>query len=222
MSKSNVEHKISLWSQMQSMVMNIEERNHKMLGLSTITPTVFTLIASMNGENGYINQFFLMCIYAIMPLILLYAVFSGAFNNKYSALVRGYLAGLEESINKELGEEIFIWNKGYSELFHKRFFLTNDLISILYGAIVIIVPVFCFYNLFIHFECDILIIIYVAVYVAFLSISLFDLLTNGKSKKYARIYYFLHNFEEDERYNEFDVKDVNLIKSVLKRKITRR
>lgn len=214
MNTEKIEYKITLWTQMQTMVISIEERNHRMLGFGTVVPAVVALMAAVIGHEGYFNQELINCICIIMPLILLFATFSGAFNNKYSALIRGYLAGLEESINADLKEEVFIWNKGYSELFHKRFFPTNDIICWLYSIVTVTISILCFYDLFFYFN-RLITIIYALVYICFSAVFLFDLLTNGKTKKYAKIYFYLYNIRNKEKYKEFDTKSVDLIKTLL-------
>lgn len=148
---------------------------------------------------------------------MLFVIYLITFNNKYSAIIRGYLAGLEESINNDLKESIFLYNKGYHELCHGKFFLTNDIIALLYGFVVIAIPTFCFYSLMINqIKNKILIAIYIVCYIAFLSIFLYDLLTNGKTKKYAKIYFCLYNKETITLDNSFQRKDIDLIKETIK------
>lgn len=216
MNNKSIEYKISLWNQLQSMVVNTENRTHSMLSFGTIISTVLALVTLLFGTGNTNSDKLFTCAYALVPLILLLAMFLAAFNNKYSALMRGYLAGLEEHINEEIGEEIFIWNKGYSELCHGRYFLTNDSIGFLYGIIVILLPVFCFGSLLLKFKYPILIGIYILVYVVFSLVFLRDLMTNGNAKKYAKIYFYLYNNDDIKLHQEFPQSD---IKKLLKNKL---
>ena len=219
MRTKNIEHKIALWTQMQSIVFDIENRNHSILSFSTVIPVALTLATlALDRETGslFCTQIW---IYALIPAMLLFAMFSGAFHNKYSAILRGYLAGLEESINKDIDEEIFLWNKGYSELFHGKFFLSNDTIGCLYSLVAVIAPGYCFYNLFAQTNYYLLITAYLIIYVAFLFIFLYDLSSNGKSKYYAKIYFFLHHsVENDEWKANYREADIRLIEKIIKQK----
>lgn len=219
MDNKSIEYKISLWNQLQSMVVGIENRTHSMLSFGTIISTVLALVTLLFGAGNTNSDKLFMCAYALVPLILLFAMFLAAFNNKYSALIRGYLAGLEEHINEEIGEEVFIWNKGYSELCHGKFFVTNDSVGFLYGIIVVLLPGFCFYSLMLEFKHPILISVYFLVYGAFLLIFLYDLMTNGSAKKYAKIYFYLYNNDNTKLYQEFSQSDVEKIHKLLKNKL---
>lgn len=219
MNEKNIEHKITLWTQMQSIVFDIENRNHSILGFSTVIPVALTLATLVLDREDFSSHAAQLCIYALIPAMLLFAMFSGAFHNKYSAILRGYIAGLEESINKDIAEEAFLWNKGYSELFHGRFFLSNDSIGFLYSLVAVVAPSYCFYNLFAQTNYYLLTAMYLLVYVVFLSIFLYDLSSNGKSKEYAKIYFFLHHSaEEDEWKVNYRQADIRLIEKVIKKK----
>ena len=215
----NIDKKIALWSQMQSIVFEIDSRNHNILGFGTVIPVALTLATLVLDGEQFSSHTAMICSYALIPATLLFAMFSGAFNNKYSAILRGYIAGLEESINKDITEEVFLWNKGYSELFHGRFFLTNDAIGILYSLIAIVAPVYCFYNLFVRTNFYFLITVYLIVYAVFLVIFLYDLFSNSKSKEYAKIYFFLHHNVDDDNWKEtFRQSDIRLIEKIIKKK----
>ena len=221
---TNLEQKISLWQQLQSMVMEIENRNHSILNFNTVIPIILTVVAMlMNGEGKNTEEKFL-ALYILAPAMLLFAMFSGAFHNKYSAILRGYIAGLEETINQEIKENVFIWNTGYSELFHGNFFLTNDAVGILYFLVAVAVPVVCFSNLFRKTNNSVFVVfvlaLYLAIYAAFLFIFVRDLLTNGRSKRYAKIYFYLHHAKDDQSWRQkFRPADIKKIeKAILKNK----
>lgn len=212
---TRLEQKVLLWKQMQSMVITIEERNHKMMSFGTVVPaivTVLNILFEKSTNEMYLN--FYICTYLAIPLIMLLVIYHITFNNKYSAIIRGYLAGLEESINKDLKETLFLYNKGYEELCHGKFFLTNDIVAVLYSFVMISIPAFCFYSLFEQTKQVVLIALYIAFYIGFLSVFLYDLFTNGKTKKYAKIYFCLHNGKMAELHNNFRRKDINLIEKM--------
>lgn len=216
MNKTRVEQKVLLWQQMQSMVMTIEERNHKMMSLGTIIPAIVTVLSALFENTNGVSRNFYICAYAVIPFIMLLVISLITFNNKYSAIIRGYLAGLEKNINRELRETVFLYNKGYNELCHKKFFITNDIMAILYGLVIIIVLAFCFYSLMMQTIYKYLIIIYIGCYIGFLIVFIYDLSTNRKTKKYANIYFCLYNAKTINLNDNFDEKDINLIKTAIK------
>lgn len=216
MEANNLNHKIALWTQMQSFVVEIENRNHSILNFGSILSVAFTVASMAIDEKEYNMPAYL---YAIVPAIVLLVMFSATFHNKYSAILRGYIAGLEESINKDIREEVFLWNKGYNQLFHGRFFFTNDSIGALYSLVAFIAPGYCFYNLFTQTSADLYISAYLIIYIAFLLIFLYDLFTNGKSKKYAMIYFFLHqNVGDDDWKDKYRISDIRLIERIINKK----
>lgn len=190
-SETGLNVKVALWTQIQQMVVTVEGRSFSVLSLGTLTGAVSSAISYYSDDET--RQILVI----IVPLIMLFGMFFASFNNKVSAILRGYLAGLEENITKELDETVFLWNQGYHQLHHGKYFLTNDSIGILYTIVLIVTAFYCFYNQFKYlgstFISIILIGVYMILFVAFSFIFFFDLFSNSKSKQYARIYFHLHN-----------------------------
>lgn len=78
MNKILLEQKVLLWKQMQSMVVTIEERNHKMMSLGTIIPTLITVISALFEKTSkeLSRNFYIMYIFRYT----VYSAFCNLFN----------------------------------------------------------------------------------------------------------------------------------------------
>ena len=74
--------KIELWKQMQQMVMDVEGRNFSGFGFSSVVSVVTAIIAEYNEKFSY----FVL----VIPIIMLFGIFMISFNNRTSAILRGY------------------------------------------------------------------------------------------------------------------------------------
>ncbi len=188
--RNDLQHKIDLWKQMQQMVIDVENRNFNILSFGTITTAITTILSYYTDKDifQYIN--------IAVPMFILLSFYFAAFNNKISAYIRGYLSGLEENINSDISEDIFLWNKGYSELFHKKYFPTNSYISVLYIIVAFTLSVFSFFKIYMLSSSvfwRVIWVLYVLTFTVFIWIFCYDLLTNTKSKQYARLYFHIKN-----------------------------
>lgn len=203
----NIEYKIALWEKLQSIVVENENRNTGSVSVVSIIATGITLCGVL-WDNEIINVIFYM-----FPLIICFCVFIYTFNNRVSALIRGYLADIEDVINEDINENIFIQNNSYSELYHIPYFITNDIVSVLYGLVISLISIVSFENMFKSFSGSrIILVLYLIFYVVFLGICIYELLTNGKIKRIARAYFhYVHDQENDSDEIIFKVRDVKKI-----------
>ena len=173
------------------MVVTIENRNFNVLGFGTLGTLAVTVLCN------YSTHELSKMLHIIMPLLILLGMYYATFNNKNSAIIRGYIAGIEENIGQYLGEDIFLWNRAYHQLFHNKYFPTNSFISVLYSIAIAIGSMYSFYNLFEYALRKqlslIFVVFYLVFFITFSSIFSYDLLTNSKTKQYARIYFHLIN-----------------------------
>lgn len=99
--------KVELWKQVQQMVVEVEQRNFSEFLMGTVISWIITVIShDPEKSEGII----------FVPLVMIFALFVVTFNNKTSAFLRGYLSGIEDEINVNIEEELFLWNKKYHHL----------------------------------------------------------------------------------------------------------
>ena len=203
----NIEYKIVLWEKLQSIVIENENRNTGTVSVVSIITTGITLYGVL-WDSEIINVIFYM-----LPLLICFCAFIYTFNNRVSALIRGYLAGIEDIINKDIDENIFIQNNSYSELYHIPYFITNDIVSVLYGIVIFLISIVSFENMFKNFSGQrIILILYLIFYIIFLGVCIYELLTNGKIKRIARAYFhYVHDQENDSDEIIFKVRHVKKI-----------
>ena len=199
--------KIELWKQMQQMVMDVEGRNFSGFGFSSVVSVVTAIIAEYNEKFSY----FVL----VIPVIMLFGIFMISFNNRTSAILRGYLSGIEDELNLDMGEELFLWNKKYQHLRNKKYFRTNQLSFLLYFIIFAVLDIYSFCKLFkllnITYWVHIVIFVLYIVIVLFFSIAFaIDLATNREVKILSRIYFHIHNEIVDlETLKRTDPDDIN-------------
>ena len=199
--------KIELWKQMQQMVMDVEGRNFSGFGFSSVVSVVTAIIAEYNEKFSY----FVL----VIPIIMLLGIFMISFNNRTSAILRGYLSGIEDELNLDMEEEIFLWNKKYQHLRNKKYFRTNQLSFLLYFIMFGVLDIYSFCKLFtllnISYWIHIVLFVLYLVIVLFFSIAFaIDLATNGEVKILSRIYFHRHNEMVDlEILKRTDPDDIN-------------
>ena len=138
-----------------------------------------------------------------------------SFNNRTSAILRGYLSGIEDELNLDMQEEVFLWNKKYQHLRNKKYFRTNQLSFLLYFIIFSALDIYSFCKLFtlLNISCWVHIVLFVLyiVIVLFFSIAFaIDLATNGEIKILSRIYFHKHNEMVNlEKLKQTDPDDIN-------------
>lgn len=214
---------VELWKQIQSMVQEVESRNYNLLSFSAIVATI-GLILGLLGEKSYSQSTY---VFLLIPAIALLGLFYGAYNCKVSAILRGYLAGIEDVLNSYIKKNLFIYNKGYSPLFRGIYFLTNSSIPVIFTVIILIIVGFCFYRSFQHFNesSHIYLAVYAFVWCAIASIFASDLWSNSATKKRARLYfleyYFMNPLQPDaasiRTLIETDVRNIPMLLKKYKR-----
>lgn len=181
--KDNLQYKIALWTTLHNMIISLQNRNSQM-------PTVVTTMVAAASVLGSVEKYDV--IFYFIPCIVTIFIFYFSFSLRSEAIISGYLAGLEEDINKDLGENVYMWHKNYRYFYDNKDFLTNNIISLGYLAFYIVITIYSFHQLFrIGNFINILLylIIYIVLNVAFIK----DLLTNPKiSQKCRNNYFYMH------------------------------
>lgn len=201
------EAKIELWKQMQQMVMDVEGRNFSGFGFSSVVSVVTAIIAEYNEKFSY----FVL----VIPIIMIFGIFMISFNNRTSAILRGYLSGIEDELNLDMGEELFLWNKKYQHLRNKKYFRTNQLSFLLYFIIFAVLDIYSFCKLFTLLNISywihtVLFVLYIVIVLFFSIAFAIDLATNGEIKILSRIYFHKHNeIMELDRLKQTDPDDIN-------------
>lgn len=162
------------------MVFEVEGRTFNVLGISSV---VAILTA---GASSSVNP---VLIGWALPVILVVSTMYCSFNAKVSAILRGYLAGIEEDLGKVNEGVSFMWNRGYMSLYHGKEFLTNDLIAPILAAIAAIGTSVSLYGLATSDVPLLVVLIYgILTFTCFVCFG-FDLLTNSRTKRRALNYY---------------------------------
>lgn len=179
--QNQIEYLLKFHDTIQSMVNKTDDRGAGTINIAVVIAAIAMLISnSINYRLCYI--FIPMCVLIVMSIY--------CFNNRVSAILRGCLAGVEDILAELIGKNIFIFNRGYVPLYHIPFFVTNDIMAGMYGVFAVFGVVFSFYQIIEHNYLPIaLSIIYIAIFIVFSSVYVYELGTNGKIKKQARIYY---------------------------------
>lgn len=199
--------KIELWKQIQHIVMDVEGRNFSGFGFSSVISVVTAIIAEYNEKFSY----FVL----VIPIIMLFGIFMISFNNRTSAILRGYLSGIEDELNLDMGEELFLWNKKYQHLRNKKYFRTNQLSFLLYFIIFAVLDIYSFCKLFTLLNISywihtVLFVLYIVIVLFFSIAFAIDLATNVEIKILSRIYFHKHNkMVELEKLKQTDPDDIN-------------
>lgn len=206
---NKLEYKIRLWEQLQGIVIENESRNTGSISILTVVACASSLFVILSDDKLQLLSIF----YYMVPLLIMLCLFVYTFNNRVSAITRGYLAGLEDSINEDLGENIYIHNKGYKELYHIPYFIVNDIIAIVYLCVLIVATYICFKNIFMEQLIPMfLIMVYFMIYIVFILICVYELQTNGEIKRISRIYF--HTYQKEN--TKFDISTIDYKISVKK------
>lgn len=100
---------IRLWQELNSFLNNREDNSLKAaLALTTVASAFFFV----NKESDL-----KVILYYLAPLIMLLILAYISYLFRFVAILRGYLAALEEKINDNIGDSIYLWSSSYVKVF---------------------------------------------------------------------------------------------------------
>ncbi len=213
--KLDTQYCVLLWKKLTDTAFNIDNRNMSTLNLSTLIAGA-ALILTINNDNSKMLNY---SVY-LMPTMILIAFFYNAFNNKITAILKGYLSGIEEILNTELNKNLFQWSSRYIQIYRKPYFLSNDLGGIMFFIIAITIVIYSFIKMF-QFKTIttfnktfylVFVILYLAFFAVFSIIFVIDTFSNLKTKQLSHDY-FIANYNKKDFF-ENDQSNAELLKSI--------
>ncbi|MCI8850790.1 MAG: hypothetical protein HFE82_04530 [Erysipelotrichaceae bacterium] len=106
---NNNEALIRLWQELNNFLNNREDNSLKAaLALTTVASAFFFV----NKESDL-----KIILYYLAPLIMLLILAYISYLFRFVAILRGYLAALEEKINDNLEESVYLWSSSYVKIF---------------------------------------------------------------------------------------------------------
>lgn len=119
--KNNVDKKIELWKEINSYINKIEEKYFGFFSIfSAIFGIVLTILSSDWIEKESLSVRIISLIFITITIFVTIAYL--AYNFRLVAIARMYAAKIENKINNELGEYIYVWN---SDIIDKYIILIN-------------------------------------------------------------------------------------------------
>lgn len=200
MRKDNeIEYLLNIHSKIQDMVIKTEDRSIGATNIATIIAILSVFVTDLNGKSKEeTNNIY--CLF--LPLGVLAVLSIYIYHNRISAILRGYLAGVEDILSKKIGKNIFIYNRGYAVLFHFPNFITNDIMGFLFVSVGVLGIIYSFYQILLQSLLPIsLIILYIIVCIFFGSVFTYEFITNGKIKDKSRTYFHLAYKNDVLEYN---------------------
>lgn len=189
---SNTSYKIELWKEMMALLSQIENRSSGSIIVTVIVGVVVSILEILNRIVSDSNDFqqIINIIYIVLPCIILIALLAYSLDVRSAAIIKGYIAGIEDLINYELNEVVFQFCSYYPWMYATKYFPTNNLISRVFGIIVIILSGFCFTNIFkMDFIPLFIKLAYLIIYIFIMIKIAHDVFTNPKIRKTARAYF---------------------------------
>lgn len=187
----SLEYKIQLWNKLTDLLNDKKNTFQKecniFVGIGLILSVINAIFNHSNNDTIHklIN---LTCLAG--PAIIIAFLFWFSIHNKTVAIIEGHLSAIEDLINKEMGECVYQTNSYYHWMYSKATFPSNNILSVFYIAIIIILTVTCDVYIYQHLIISVWAeLIYIFVFLFFLIILLKDLLTNPAMRKLARAYY---------------------------------
>lgn len=120
--KERLDYKIQLWNYLDEQINSIEAKIFPEVSfITTVIATAIGVIIKLNSgseQAGSLEQ--APYLLYVIPLFLLMVLAHIASQYRKVAIMRGYLGRLEESINKDIKQNIYYWNSGYIPTFVKR------------------------------------------------------------------------------------------------------
>ncbi len=202
--KEIIDYLLKIHSTMQNIVIKSEDRSIGATNVAAIVAILGIFVSNMDKES---NSIFYCLLFPIGVLAVL-SIYT--YHNRISAILRGYLAGIEDVLAQKIGKNIFIFNRGYVPLYHAPHFITNDIMGGMFMFIGLLGVIYSFYRIIVESVLPFpLLIIYIVSFLLFSGIYTYEMLTNGdikkKSRKYFHIAYEQGNI--DPKINSADFKN---------------
>ncbi len=109
--KVTLEHQLEEWKMLNEYINNMDIGYQQSI---TIFVSVFAVIATVLSNSS--NQQLRWGIF-IIPLGLIAFFSYVSYQFRITAILRGHLAALEESMNKKMNENVHMWNSSLLEVF---------------------------------------------------------------------------------------------------------
>ena len=208
-----IEYLLRFHESIQTLECQTETHSAGTLNISVVIATVALL------GSKQIN--YKLC-YILFPMCVLVVLSIYCYNNHVSAVLRGCLAAVEDILSNLMEKNIFIYNRGYAPLYHIPYFITNDIMGIMYGLIALIGTIYSFYqffqNSYFHIAFS---IFYIIVFIGFGTIYVYELSTNPKIKYRAQLYYHLiYDMQTSSMsmgsFDDFDKEFKTIYKKIIK------
>ncbi len=199
-----------LWEELNQTVNIIENRNFNTLSLSSLFAGIALIVSSMTKTEVFFSY---ICI--IIPAIALIVFFYNAFNNKITAILKGYLCGVEQLLNSSIKKNIYTWHLNFRNMYRIPYFLANDLSGIMFFCVAAVVVIYSYIKMFqlalssetYKVAFIILIILYILFFLFFAIIFAVDTFTNGKTTKTAHAY-FIENYNTTGFSTDYDQAEI--------------
>lgn len=197
--KNTIDYYISLWENLNKASLDVDSRNMGILNIGSLVAVIALIIANKTTEI----KIFDYVVYFI-PGIIMVAFFFNAFNNKLTAILKGYLSGLEEIINSMIGKNVFLWNSRFIHIYRMPYFLSNNTAGIMFFIFAFFLVAISFYEMFmkksqVNFNVNLyllFLVLYLLFFIVFSISFTIDTFSNGKTRKIAHDY-FIENYKND-------------------------
>lgn len=198
----NIEYVIELWKEMSRIMTQIENRSSGIMNAMAVIGVGISIFSIAYEADAKQNLQIMEMIYYIAPIIVMLFLLTLGFDNRDAAILKGYLAGIEDLINCSLGKCIYQFNSLYPCLYSPKFFMTNNYLSVVYGSVVFFLSIVCFREIFLLNKLPIIIeLLYFLIYLLNLLVTMKDLLTNPRIRKTARVYFH-------KSFNAYQINDI--------------
>ena len=149
--KDVLEHELEEWRYLNGNISAME--NGYMQGISLMLAVVTGILAIIfaAGAEGAVRFVFFL----IPPVLTVILAFIG-YQFRVTAILRGHLAHLEQSMNKKLKQDVHLWNSALVEMFMAK---NNEINTFIMGpslfavGIVIVVSVYFTYGVCCDIDC---------------------------------------------------------------------
>lgn len=185
--KEKVDYLLKYCESTQARLNQIDERGAGAINLAAVVAAVAAAVGLFVGEESVEKG---ICI--LIPACVVVVISIHCYNNRMIAILSGCIAGAEDVLAGLIGKNIYINNQGLKRFRHTPYFVTNDLMGIMYLVIGLIGSGYAFYRIQLNsYIPKLAFIIYLGVFALFCLIYIYELWSNEAIKKHARNYYHI-------------------------------
>lgn len=105
--------------------------------------SIFAGITALVSSESVVNEFLRVIFIIPLGLVAVFAYISYEF--RITAILRGHLAALEEKMNKELGEDVHMWNSALVETFMAHNNSINNMMMVPILCFILLLTIYCLY-----------------------------------------------------------------------------